>query len=1043
MAGTYTLELELFSLLNASTSNFEIWADGALLGGYSSTVSSAGSTISISVPYGGLLPSSLEFRFNDAAPGSVDTIEIRSVKINDRYVNTNNYLSGTTLNDGGSQTVSIGSNDYLFDASEPTAADFLPATQTYTAGNDFYRNFSGSTDQVFDMLGGRDTAILGSGNDRVAGGAGDDVLYGYGGNDLLYGGADNDRLFGGDGNDTLYGGDGNDRIHGEAGDDEIHGGLGDDRLNGHEGNDIITGGDGADKISGGDDDDYLFGDAGDDQITGGNGNDTLDGGSGADLMYGGSGVDHMNGGDDNDIMIGDAGNDVMHGDAGDDTMLGLADNDTMYGGAGLDEIYGGAGNDTIDGGTDADTLYGGIGDDTLSGGAGNDIIYGDLGNVEIVMQASRVSVSQTSGAQWHSVNFDGIIKDAVVKMFFENGEGDFYTARVRNITNTGFEFQIDEYDYLDGVTGLETLSWIAVASGTHTLSNGSVIQAGHVNATDETATSVSFNSAFSSAPVVFTQVSSYNESDAVLTRNYSVTTTGFNTKMDEQESKPVGHATEDIGWIAIESGGSVGSGILAGTTGDVVTHGATAVSFGSAFAGTPVFVADMQTNDGSDPAVAMGIGGLNALGTSVFVREEQSNDAETNHTSENVGYIALESGSYTTAGKINGSDVIRGGDGDDTIYADLSEDLMVADTSILYLLAQDIISDNPVGYWQLNETSGTVFDNVGSVGSNIDATSTGGPTLGVNALYAAGGLAVDFDGVNDGIHVPDDAAINTGTYTEKTVELVFNADDVTTRQVLYEEGGSTHGFSIYVDGGNVYVTGEQDAVWVDADIHAAVSTGTTYHVAFVFDSVANSFEGFLDGVSMGSVTVGSSTFPSHGGDIGIGYAPDSLQFHDGESGSGGYYFDGRISDVAIYTTALTQAQLQGHSDIVHGTLPAVTPTDDDVLYGGDGLDTFYGGEGRDVYVFESASAFNDVDVIYAFDVGENDAIDISDLLTGYTAGVSDINDFVQITESGGNTLIGIDANGTVGGASFTDIVSIQNTLGMTADAMLINKSLIA
>ncbi|MEZ5902635.1 MAG: PA14 domain-containing protein [Alphaproteobacteria bacterium] len=380
MAGTYTLELELFSLLNASTSNFEIWADGALLGGYSSTVSSAGSTISISVPYGGLLPSSLEFRFNDAAPGSVDTIEIRSVKINDRYVNTNNYLSGTTLNDGGSQTVSIGSNDYLFDASEPTAGDFLPATQTFTAGDNFYRNYTTSTDQVFDMLGGRDTAILGSGNDRVAGGAGDDVLYGYGGNDLLYGGADNDRLYGGDGNDTLYGGDGNDRIHGEAGDDEIHGGLGDDRLNGHAGNDIITGGDGADKISGGDDDDYLFGDAGDDQITGGNGNDTLDGGADNDLMYGGAGVDHMNGGIGNDIMIGDAGDDVMHGDDGNDLMYGLADNDTMYGGAGLDEIYGGDGNDTIDGGAGDDEILGGAGDDNLGGGDNQDTVWGNNGD---------------------------------------------------------------------------------------------------------------------------------------------------------------------------------------------------------------------------------------------------------------------------------------------------------------------------------------------------------------------------------------------------------------------------------------------------------------------------------------------------------------------------------------------------------------------------------------------------------------------------------------------------------------------------------------
>ena len=94
-------------------------------------------------------------------------------------------------------------------------------------------------------------------------------------------------------------------------------------------------------------------------------------------------------------------------------------------------------------------------------------------------------------------------------------------------------------------------------------------------------------------------------------------------------------------------------------------------------------------------------------------------------------------------------------------------------------------------------------------------------------------------------------------------------------------------------------------------------------------------------------------------------------------------------------------------------------------------------------MFESASAFNDVDIINSFDVGENDAIDISDLLTGYTAGVSDINDFVQISEAGGNTTIAIDANGTVGGVSFINIVTINDVVGMGVDAMLANESIIA
>ena len=83
-----------------------------------------------------------------------------------------------------------------------------------------------------------------------------------------------------------------------------------------------------------------------------------------------------------------------------------------------------------------------------------------------------------------------------------------------------------------------------------------------------------------------------------------------------------------------------------------------------------------------------------------------------------------------------------------------------------------------------------------------------------------------------------------------------------------------------------------------------------------------------------------------------------------------------------------------------------------------------------------------VDQIIGFDVGENDAIDISDILTGYTSGVSDINDFVNLTTSGSNTILSVDANGLTGGASFTDIVQINDFAGITVEALLANSSLI-
>jgi flagellin-like hook-associated protein FlgL len=67
---------------------------------------------------------------------------------------------------------------------------------------------------------------------------------------------------------------------------------------------------------------------------------------------------------------------------------------------------------------------------------------------------------------------------------------------------------------------------------------------------------------------------------------------------------------------------------------------------------------------------------------------------------------------------------------------------------------------------------------------------------------------------------------------------------------------------------------------------------------------------------MGSVsTNGASNFPSHSGDIGIGGVNGGVQFHDGENGTGnGFNFDGRISDVAIYNTALADTTLLNHAE---------------------------------------------------------------------------------------------------------------------------------
>jgi hypothetical protein len=254
----------------------------------------------------------------------------------------------------------------------------------------------------------------------------------------------------------------------------------------------------------------------------------------------------------------------------------------------------------------------------------------------------RETVTQSSASQWHSVSFSQPITSPVVKMFAEDIDGDPFSLRVRSITSSGFEFQIDEYDYLDGTAPAQGIAWIAVASGSQTLPNGLRVDAGFVNATDAALTAVSFTSSFSATPVAFSQVSSANSSAPIVSRNESVTSAGFSAGMQVEESdEPASVGTESIGWIAMGSGGSVATNVLVGNVTDVGDSSTTEVYAGGPFAATPIFIADMQTRNGGDPSVLVAQS-VSASQAVIFVDEEISSDSETTHGAlELVGYAVF------------------------------------------------------------------------------------------------------------------------------------------------------------------------------------------------------------------------------------------------------------------------------------------------------------------------------------------------------------------------------------------------------------------
>ena len=243
------------------------------------------------------------------------------------------------------------------------------------------------------------------------------------------------------------------------------------------------------------------------------------------------------------------------------------------------------------------------------------------------------------------------------------------------------------------------------------------------------------------------------------------------------------------------------------------------------------------------------------------------------------------------------------------------EDSNIADVTVGSPYAAAVLGDGAVAYWRFGEASGSTAEDASGT---LDATYVGPPTLGAAGLIDDTDTAADFDGTTDSVVVPNDALINTaGPYTARTVELWFHADAVTGRQVLWEEGGSSRGINIYIEGGQLHLGGWNlindgaGTPWGPVWVSGAVSAGTTYHAVLVFDGTGGRIEGFLDGVSMGSITTGVGPLHTHAGANGIGATNSNTRFPAGLS-SAADRFAGTIDEVAIYNSALTGGQIAAH-----------------------------------------------------------------------------------------------------------------------------------
>lgn len=216
--------------------------------------------------------------------------------------------------------------------------------------------------------------------------------------------------------------------------------------------------------------------------------------------------------------------------------------------------------------------------------------------------------------------------------------------------------------------------------------------------------------------------------------------------------------------------------------------------------------------------------------------------------------------------------------------------------------AATVLASNPVGYWKLDDAAGPAVDQI--AGRNGTATNVTFSQPGLVAPATAAGFAG-----NGKIDVPFDAALNSTEdwSVEAWVNVAASTGDyqsvVTSRDDLPQRG-----YILYMDPTNRPMFWSGNGSGWYAVVGTAVPLGTRHHLVGTFASLGNGSGKktfYVDGVSVGSQTV---TFvPNTARPFRIGSGATE--------GSGVYWLNGTIDEVAAYARELPAAEVLAHYTI--------------------------------------------------------------------------------------------------------------------------------
>ncbi len=237
-----------------------------------------------------------------------------------------------------------------------------------------------------------------------------------------------------------------------------------------------------------------------------------------------------------------------------------------------------------------------------------------------------------------------------------------------------------------------------------------------------------------------------------------------------------------------------------------------------------------------------------------------------------------------------------------------------ATAAVARTYAQEVLSDSPVGYWKLDEASGTTATD--SSTSALNATYVNSPTLGSTAgPLTAGGTAATFSsGSSQHVLRSDNALLDTGDV--QTLEAWVKRANSGTTHALFSRGQAS---------GYIRINGSNLVEWLDSNV-GLIATSTTPIGNNVWTHVVCTKNGATSKIYINAVDVTGAVTDhvlSDGANPSLAIGSDYPL---------GEYMTGSIAHAAIYGTALSAARVLAHYNAAALTYAQEVLADNPVAY---------------------------------------------------------------------------------------------------------------